>query len=178
MKLIKNFFLGLTVTVASLPMGLTSQASAADTDVLPTSTDDISYYRAAGRWVVFKNATRESCFVTKQDDNTAIQMGLTKGNKLGYLGAFLKDGNIRGGSQGVAFSVNGRPYTGNARVFTRELSSGFMGAYVLVNNPNFVEDIMVSREMVTFLHDPYRLNMNIAGAGNAIYEARECMKEF
>ena len=178
MTLTKTLMTGLAATAVSVSSLFLSPAHAADTDVLPTTSDTIEFYRTASGWIVYKNVTRQSCFATKKDDTQAIQMGLTKNQNVGYLGGFSTEYNPDNGAQFVKFEVDGRPFTGTAVDVSRSLNEGFKGAYVLVNNPNFVDSVRYSYEMAVHLEKSTNVIMNTSGAFYAIYEAEQCMNEF
>lgn len=178
MTLIKSLMMGLAVSAFSVASFFMTPATAADTDVLPTASDDIEFYRTASGWIVYKNVTRESCFATKKDDTQAIQMGLTKDKNVGYLGGFSTEYVPDNGAQFVEFEVDGRPFTGTAVDVSRSLNEGFKGAYVLVNNPNFVDSVRYSYEMAVHLEKSTNVIMNTSGAYYAMYEAEQCMTGF
>lgn len=170
--------MGLAVSAVSVSSFFVAPATAADTDVLPVTSDDIQFYRTASGWIVYKNVTRESCFATKKDDTQAIQMGLTSNKNVGYLGGFSTEYSPDNGAQFVKFEVDGRPFTGTAVDVSSPLNEGFEGAYVLVNNPNFVDSVRYSYEMSVHLEKSTNVVMNTSGAYYAIYEAEQCMNEF
>lgn len=178
MKLIKTLMTASAVAALSVSSFLTTPASAADTDVLPTSSDNIEFYRTAAGWIVYKNLTRQSCFATKKTETQAIQMGLTKNPAIGYMGAFTTDYEPANRVQHVKFEVNGRPFTGTAKDVSRMLNEDFKGAYVLINNPNFVDSVRYSSEVVAHLEKPAKVRMNTSGAYYAMYETDVCMSEF
>jgi len=168
-----------TLLTSTLVTALSATAVfASDEDVLPLETDKTEFFRNAAGWTVHKNITRQSCFISRTDDaGGAIQMGLTKDQNYGYLGAFVKDFDVEEGDKEVAILVNGNLYVGTS-TGTNDLSGNYKGGYVLVDNKNFVKDIEASDELIAYPDAPYQVILKLEGAKTALYEARKCMEEF
>ena len=105
-------------------------------------------------------------------------MGLTRDKEFGYVGAFVKDFEPEEGAKAIGVIVNGNLYVGESSPVTLEMSGGYKGGYVLVDNAQFVKDVEASTELIAFPDAPYTVTLNLKGAKTAIYEARQCMKEF
>ena len=148
-------------------------------DVLPTVGDAIEPFRNARGWTVYKNLSRQSCFITKsdEDEHSAIQMGLTLDQRYGYVGAFVKGIEPEEGNKHIAVIVNGNLYVGEGTVLEQELPSGLRGGYFLTDSKKFVKDLESSKELIAFPDSPFVVTMDLKGIKPAIYEARECMKE-
>ena len=151
---------------------------AADESILPTSGDTVETYWDAKYWTVFKNTTRQSCFIEWRGETSAVQAGLTKAQDAGYLGAFLKDAEFPEGERDVTIALNGNLYTGKATTVSRSLSGGFNGAYITVTNPQFIRDLEEAREFVAFQDTPYTVKVMLKTPANAIERARICMDSF
>jgi hypothetical protein len=151
---------------------------AADEDVLPVNTDDISKYRIAGDWEVRQNETRGSCFISRSDaEGYLVQMGLTKNAEYGYIGIFKKGADVTEGSEMVAIALNGNLYVGEVSKLVHGASGDYKGGYILANNKNIRLDLESASEMVVFPESPYTVTVNLEGVRNAIYEARKCTRE-
>ncbi|WP_127113950.1 hypothetical protein [Shimia sediminis] len=155
-----------------------SVSHAADESILPTAGDTIETYWSAKWWTVFKNTTRQSCFIEWRGETSAVQAGLTKAQDAGYLGAFLKDVEFPEGEREVAIVLNGNLYVGNATTVSQSLSGGFTGAYIVVNNPRFITDLEEAREFVAFQDTPNTVTVSLKTPRNAIERARICMDSF
>ena len=151
-----------------------SCALASDQDVLPTGKDSIEVYRNAAGWTVFKNHTRQSCFFSRSGKGKSIiQMGVTKNQEFGYVGAFVKDAGLESGAKDIAVIVNGNVYRGEPS----SVAGGYRGGYILVNNFAFINDIKASRELIAFPNSPHAVKLSLRGAESALHETRECMRE-
>jgi len=171
----KSFLKAFSVAVVAFAF----PAYAADEDILPEPTDDISSYRTAGDWTIFQNATRGSCFITRTDESngTAVQIGLTKDQQAGYIGVFSKTADIQEGVKDISILVNDNIYVGKSKAFSQSLNDGYKGGYVLSNNKQLRLDLEKGGTMVAFPDSPYMVIIDLKGAGNAIYEGRECNKK-
>lgn len=171
--------------LAACAFSFTTTLAAADTattlspdQVLPTAGDEISLFRNAGAWSIQKNATRKSCFASYQSKTgEVVQFGFTDNEKIGYLGLFSQRAEVEKGSQEVSVLVNGNRYVGEATGMGANLSDGFQGGYLLVNNPKFVKDIEAGEQLVAFPETPSMYIVDMTGARNAVYEVRKCTQE-
>lgn len=154
-----------------------SMALAADSSVLPTRDDKVETYWSAKYWTVFKNHSRQSCFIEWRSENSVVQAGLTLSQDAAYLGAFLKDVEVEQGEQGIAISVNDNVYVGNVTSVSGTLSGGFNGGYILFDDPRFLSDLEKAREFVAFPGAPYTVKVALKTPKNAIDRARACMDE-
>lgn len=174
-RAVQSFFAG---AAAGLMICAASLAHAADEDVLPAAGDTIETYLSAKYWTVFKNSTRQSCFIEWRSENSVVQAGLTKAQDAGYLGAFLRDVEPTEGNQDIAIVLNGNLYVGRSTTVAQTLSGGLKGGYIVVDNPNFVKDLEEAREFVAFQGSPYTVTVKLKTPKNAIDRARECMASF
>ena len=153
-------------------------AHAADENVLPIAGDNIETYWSAKFWTVFKNNSRQSCFIEWRSENSVVQAGLTPDQNSGYLGAFLKDYEPPEGDHEITIALNDKLYVGNATTVSRSLSGGFKGGYIVFDNPNFVSDLEEAREFVAFAGSPRSMTVKVKTPKNAIDRARACMESF
>lgn len=163
---------------AAVMMFTASGAYATDENVLPTAGDSIETYWSAKYWTVFKNNTRQSCFIEWRSENSVVQAGLTVFQDSGYLGAFLKNFEPAEGAHETTIKLNDKLYVGSATTVSRSLSGGFKGAYIVFDNPQFVSDLEEAREFVAFQGSPNTVTVKLKTPRNAIDRARDCMAEF
>lgn len=169
----------LTRSIAALAFLSAPMAFAADEDVLPATGDDIEVYTHTNDWTVFKNNTRQSCFITwSEDGSTAVQMGLTADKEFVYLGAFVRDLEPLEEGSVVAIVINGNTYVGGSTTVRQTLTGRYKGAYVLSNNPQFIKDIEEAEELIAFPDAPYRVTVTLDGARGAVIEGRKCTVSF
>lgn len=158
-----------------------SAAYAADEDVLPTAGDQIEAFWKSTYWTIYKNNTRQSCFIQWSGETSVVQAGLTNAQDAYYLGAFVKDFEPVEpveGERGIAIILNGNLYVGGVTTVSRTLSGGFEGAYMLLNNPNFITDLEVAGEFIAFPDSPNTVTVTLTTPANAIGRARDCMATF
>ncbi|PVA09782.1 hypothetical protein DC366_11710 [Pelagivirga sediminicola] len=168
----------LTPALTAIALVFATPTLAADTEVLPAKGDEISKYRDAGAWTIRENATRGSCFASYQSESGAIvQFGFTKDEQAGYLGLFSQLAEDVAPKQEIAVLANGNLYVGEATGVGASLADGYEGGYILVNNPEFVKDIELGKELVAFPETPESYIVDMSGAKNAVYEVRKCTNE-
>ncbi|MEQ9694873.1 hypothetical protein [Shimia sp. SDUM112013] len=156
----------------------TASVAFADETVLPAAGDNIETYWSAKYWTVFKNSSRQSCFIEWRSENSVVQAGLTAKKDAGYLGAFLKDVEPQAGEGGITILLNDKLYVGSVTTVSRTLSGGFSGGYIVFDNPNFISDLEEAREFVAFQDAPYKVTVKLKTPRNAIDRARDCMAVF
>ncbi|WP_068113372.1 hypothetical protein [Tropicimonas marinistellae] len=155
-----------------------SHAVFASDEVLPSSDSTFRAWGEESGWNILVDEGRNSCLIEKMDENAnVIQMGLTKDHEFGYLGVFTKNVDLEGRKEPIVISLGDNLYSGESRQKTKNLADGYMGGYVLTNNPNFVEDIMKQYEMVVFPEDTYAWIVSLDGTMKAIEAARKCNLE-
>ncbi|PSL21957.1 hypothetical protein [Shimia abyssi] len=174
-KSVQTFLSG--VAVGAMMLGA-SMAHAADENVLPTAGDSVETYWSAKYWTVFKNNSRQSCFIEWRSENSVVQAGMTKTQNAFYLGAFLKDVEPTEGDNDIAISLNGNVYVGKSTSVSRKLSGGLNGGYIVFDNPQFVRDLEEAREFVAFQGSPYTVTVKLKTPKNAVDRARTCMEGF
>ncbi len=169
----------LSKFAATVAICTASMAYAADEDVLPLSTDQIEEFWKATFWTIYKNNTRQSCFIEWRGETSVVQAGLTKAQDAIYFGAFLKDFEpANQGEQPIAIVINGNLYVGGTTTVSQNLSEGFEGAYILVTNPQFISDLEEAREFIAFPDSPNTATVKLTTPRNAIGRARDCMASF
>lgn len=167
-----------TLTAITIALTAASPALAATQDVLPERGDEISKFREAGAWKVRRNETRETCFASyKSEQGAIVQFGFTEDETVGYLGLFSQEAPDVGSDEGIAVLVNGNLYVGETQGVGVSIEDGYDGGYMLVNNPEFVSDIEVGEELVAFPDTPSAYVVDMSGAGDAVYEVRECTRK-
>ncbi len=168
----------LSGLIAAVAVFAASAAYAAEEDVLPSANDQIEVFWKATFWTIYKNNTRQSCFIEWRGETSVVQAGFTNDQATHYLGGFLKNFESVEGERGIAIVLNGNVYVGGVTTGSRTLSGGFAGGYILVNNPNFVADLEEAREFIAFPDSPNTFTVTLKTPRNAIGRARDCMATF
>lgn len=166
-----NFFAAATV------IGLLASQVAVASDVLPSSDSTFRMWGEESGWNVMVDEGRNTCLAERVFENGGvIQMGLTRDHEFGYFGVFTKNAEVKK-KEDIILSLGGNLYTGEARGKTKNLADGYVGGYVLTNNPNFVNDVMNQREMIIFPEETYAWLVSLDGTKKAIEAARKCNME-
>ena len=174
-KFAKTLRRGAIAAVAALSA---TAAFAVDEAVLPTSGDRIEEFWKAAFWTIYKNESRQSCFIEWRGETSVVQAGLTIFQDAGYLGAFIQGFEPEEGERAIAIVINGNIYTGDVTTVSDPLPGGYKGGYIVVRNPQFVTDLEEAREFVAFPDSPNTVTVSLKTPRNAIARARECMATF
>ncbi|KPA22984.1 hypothetical protein shim_12770 [Shimia sp. SK013] len=172
-----NAFHSLIAGAASIMLCTASLAHASE-DVLPTKGDAIETFWKAKYWTIFKNASRQSCFIEWRSENSVVQAGLTMQQDAGYIGAFVTDYDPPEGDHAIGISLNGNLYLGTSTTVSRTLSGGLKGGYIVFDNPQFVSDLVEAREFIAFQDTSSTVTVKLKTPQNAVNRAQDCMAEF
>src|SRR6476619_8334156 len=109
----RNFMTLMAGTAVALSSAMAAYADSPlpkASDVLVRYGDDVE------GWTVYANQTRGDCLIVRQDGPSAVQMGVTANQEVGYLGVFTKvDIGLKSGTQSQIFvSIDGHLYAGVA----------------------------------------------------------------
>ena len=99
-------------------------AHAQDQNPLPKATDVlVRYGDDVEGWTVYANQTRGDCSIVRQDGPSAVQMGVTANQEVGYLGVFAKEdiGLQNGNTSDILVSIDGQLFKGVATSTSGEL---------------------------------------------------------
>ncbi|MDV7144314.1 hypothetical protein R3X27_16655 [Tropicimonas sp. TH_r6] len=164
-------------TAATVVGLVASQAAFASDDVLPSSDSTFRAWGEESGWNILVDEGRNSCLIERMYENGGvIQMGLTKDHEFGYFGVFTKNAEVKN-KEDIVLSLGDNLYSAKARGKTKNLADGYVGGYLLTNNPNFVEDVMRQREMLVFPKETYAWLVSLDGTMKAIEAARKCNME-
>lgn len=166
------------ITLA-LALAVATATSAFAENPLPSATDDIAQYGQVEGWTVYKNKTRQHCFISSVDESGAIQMEVTKEDVgVNYLGVFTtKYLHIKDGKKSkIAVSIDGNIYTGTATGVSKHITGGYSGGYILTKNQQFKKDIATKYEMVVFPETKHAFVVDLKGTYKAMKLARECFQ--
>lgn len=109
----------------------------------PAAGQEVKKYGSEAGWDIFiKETMGPGCLVAKKLSAEAqVEMGISAtGEKKGYLALYTKrDAAVSAGEKvSVIFDVDGQKFTGEA---TGQRIDGMDGAFVWVNNPDFIYDL-------------------------------------
>ena len=137
-----------------------------------------SNFGMAEGWNVFVDHKRNSCVIEKADDDMVVQMGLTRDKKAAYLGVFTKaQPGVKGGDMGdYVFFIDDKAFHGKVTGIDDKITEGFTGAYLLTDNPDFVDSLAKGRVMKAVNEDTI-FELSLDGSAAAIEMGRKCLAE-
>lgn len=172
-----KIFHALIAGAASIVLSTASQSHATE-DVLPTKGDNIETFWKAKYWTIFKNSSRQSCFIEWRSEHSVVQAGLTQSQDFAYLGAFVQNYEPAEGEHPIAIILNGNVYVGSSTTVPRTLSGGLKGGYIVFDDPRFVADLVEAREFIAFNDTASAVTVKLKTPQNAINRAQDCMDTF
>jgi hypothetical protein len=134
-----------------------------------------TYGSAAGWDIIVKENMGPGCLMTKSNaDGTQIQMGIdATGQKRGYMALYTKANTMAASGErlSVLFDVDGQQFTGEAK---GQQEGEFQGAFVWVNNPDFIYDLAKKNTLTIQPKGGSRILVNLAGTDAAFKALRAC----
>ncbi|MEQ1951807.1 hypothetical protein [Mesorhizobium sp. CN2-181] len=158
---------------AKISIGMTIAVLAATAAFAQTAT---KYGEEAGWEILVKDDMGPGCLVTKSnpDGATQVQMGIdARQAPKGYMAIYTKsDAKVKAGDKlTVTFEVDGQEFSGQA---TGQQIGEYRGAYVWVNNPDFIYDLAKKKSLRITVPGRDPLVMNLTGTDAAFKKLREC----
>ncbi len=134
------------------------------------------YGEEAGWEILVKNEMGPGCLVSRSnpDGETQVQMGIdTRQGAKGYMAIYTKAASKlkEGEKLSVTFEVDGEKFGGEA---TGQQIGEYQGAYVWVNNPEFIYDLAKKKSMRITVPGRNTLVLNLDGTNAAFKKLREC----
>ena len=141
--------------IAATSVALSSATAAYAQNPLPKASDVlVRYGDDIEGWTVYANQTRGDCLIVRSmaQSESAVQMGVTANQEVGYLGVFTKvDIGLQNGTKSQIFvSIDGHLYSGVATSTNGELKGGYSGGYILTDDPNFKRAVAKQYKMTVF----------------------------
>ena len=135
-------------------------------------------YGSEAGWDIFiKEDMGPGCLVAKKLSNEAqFQMGIdATGEKRGYMALYTKaDAKVAAGDDiAVLFDVDGEKFSGQA---TGQQMEGMKGAYVLVNNPDFIYDLAKKKKLTITSAGREPIVRSLTGTDAAFQSLRACQE--
>ena len=135
------------------------------------------YGSEAGWDIVVREDMGPGCLLTRTNpDGTQVQMGIdATAEKRGYIALYTKaDANVAAGEQlSVSFDVDGQKFSGKA---TGQQLQGFKGAYVPVNNPEFIYGLAKKNKLTITANGRDPIVLSLAGTDAAFQSLRTCQE--
>lgn len=133
-------------------------------------------YGSEAGWDIFINEnTGPGCLLARKlTADAQIEMGIdTTAGPRGYLALYTKaDANVSAGEKlSVIFDVDGQQFSGQA---TGQQMEGFRGAYVPVNNPDFIYDLAKKNKLTITPAGREPIVLSLAGTDAAFKALRAC----
>lgn len=132
---------------------------------------------AAGWGIAVNPDLGPGCLITKTADHLQVQLGVNalSPELTGYMAVFTRaDVPVaEGEAVPVSFEVGGRSYDG---VAFGEQDKGFRGAWVPVNNDEFVFELAKQASMTITVADLPPVEVSLAGTDAAFAAMKECQE--
>ena len=167
-------------TATAMALSCAAAAHAQSQNPLPKSTDElVRFGDDIEGWTVYRNKTRGDCLIVRSDGPSAVQMGVTPNQDVGYLGVFTKaDIGLKDGAKKDIFvSLGGNLYKGVATSLSGELKGGYSGGYILTDDPNFKRDVAKKYEMIVFPETEGAFVVDLEGTFRAMAAGRKCLDQ-
>ena len=152
-------------------------AALAATDAAAQSSPYQQYGSEAG-WDIFVNTKTNNCMIVKGvEEQTQVQMGFdnTTDKLRGYLALYTRNGADIGAGEkiNVLFDIDGQQFSGEA---TGAKMEGFDGAYVYVNNIDFIYDLAKKKTLTITPRGRAPLLVSLTGTDAAFKALRACQE--
>ncbi|TIT51977.1 MAG: hypothetical protein E5W75_06310 [Mesorhizobium sp.] len=168
------------ITATSVALSSAVAAYAQTQNPLPKASDVlVRYGDDVEGWTVYANQTRGDCLIVRQDGPSAVQMGVTANQEVGYLGVFTKvDIGLKNGNTSEIFvSLDGHLYSGVATSTSGELKGGYSGGYILTDDPKFKRDVAKKYTMTVFPNTKGTFVVDLKGTFKAMAVGRKCLAQ-
>jgi hypothetical protein len=170
---------GETATTGEKPMNLYVRIGAALAIAASAATDasaQFKKYGAEAGWeILIKENMGPGCLMARKANETSqVQMGIdATGEKKGYFALYtMKDAKIKSGQKlSVIFDIDGQQFSGEA---VGQQIEGYDGAFVWVNNPDFIYDLAKKKKMTISPAGRDTLITNLEGTDAAFKALRAC----
>ena len=166
--------------IAATTVALSSAMAAYAQNPLPKATDVlVRYGDDIEGWTIYTNQTRGNCLIVRQDGPSAVQMGVTANQEVGYLGVFTKAdiGLQNGNTSDIFVSIDGQLFKGVATSTSGELKAGYSGGYILTDDPKFKRAVAKRYEMTVFPETKGAFIVDLKGTFKAMAAGRKCLKQ-
>jgi hypothetical protein len=134
-------------------------------------------YGSEAGWEILINETTKGCLIAQGvGGETQVQMGINPAaEQRGYLAIYTKrDAAVAAGEKlSVLFDVDGEQFSGQA---TGQQMEGFDGAYVPVNNPQFIYDLAMKKTLTITPKGRDPIVLSLAGTDAAFKALRTCQE--
>lgn len=141
-----------------------------------TAQEPLKKFGTEAGWDIFiKQDMGPGCLVSKKLNAEAqFLMGIdATATKRGYMALYTKaDANVAAGEAvAVIFDVDGEKFSGNA---TGQQIDGMKGAYVWVNNPEFIYDLAKKKSLTITPTGGKQIVLPLTGTDAAFKSLRAC----
>ena len=135
----------------------------------------MKYGEEAGWEIYVRSDMGPGCLITKRlSDVLQLQMGIdSTATKRGYMALYTKaDANVSAGEKvSVMFDVDGQQFSG---VATGQQMEGLKGAFVFINNPDFIYDLAKKNKLTITPAGRDPIVVSLAGTDAALKKLRAC----
>ncbi|RWO29515.1 hypothetical protein [Mesorhizobium sp.] len=168
------------IAATSVALSSAMAAYAQDQNPLPKASDVlVRQGNDIEGWTVYANQTRGDCLIVRQDGPSAVQMGVTANQEVGYLGVFTKEdiGLQNGKTSDIFVSIDGQLFKGVATSTSGELKGGYSGGYILTDDPKFKRAVAKRYKMTVFPETKGAFVVDLKGTYKAMAMGRKCLTQ-
>ena len=174
----RNTMRNFRTLIAATSVAFSSAMAAYAESPLPKASDVlVRYGDDIEGWTVYANQTRGDCLIVRQDGPSAVQMGVTANQEVGYLGVFTKEdiGLQNGNTSDIFVSIDGQLFKGVATSTSGELKGGYSGGYILTDDPKFKRAVAKRYKMTVFPETKGTFVVDLKGTFKAMAVGRKCL---
>lgn len=141
---------------------------------LPTfAVAQITSYGSEAGWNIFTDGNAGGCFMEQRQGELVVQMG-SQSPGTGFVAVYAQEdvGIAQGEPIEVLFTIDGEQFYGTARGVQRD---NVDGAYILANNPDFLDAIRGKQTMVVTGQDGNLTEIDLTGTNAAVDQVAACI---
>lgn len=142
--------------------------------------EEYAVYGKEAPWTIFENKTSGGCFLQDRNNNgNVVQMGIrTHKDKYAFMGVWNHTQSLMeaGETRDMRLDIDGKEYTFTAMANVHPVSEGLTGAYMYLNNPDFIADVENGKVLTVHLDADTSFQIDLTGTKKGIEMARECFQ--
>ena len=164
--------------ISSATVALVIAAPAMASKTLYRGGEAYSLFDTESGWEVWANETTGGCFLQDRENyGNLVQMGLrTDDTDSTFIGVWNDETEILapGEEIDVTLKVDGTSYPFVAKANMAPVSEGHHGAYIWVDNQDFISDVYAGTQMQVNVADSVDFIVDLEGTRKALDRAADC----
>lgn len=160
-------------------MGIRAAAVVAVLIATGAAAETYKKYGSEAGWDIYVTEGQDrGCLIARNlTEDTQFQMGIVPAAEArGYLALYSKEGAEVGAGEeiSVLFDIDGQQFSGEAT--GRQMMDGYKGAYVWVNNLDFIYDLAKKKTLTITPKGRDPIVLSLAGTDAALKALRACQE--